>query len=165
VTNTPRIGIPYLQAAQAQKEVTHNEALRIIDLVSAPAVDGLLVDQPPVSPAVGACYIVGTTPQDAWAGHAETLAGYGDGGWRFLAPIEGLTVLDKNSGQFATFVGGSWEVGALRAEAVLIDGEQVVGPRLAAIADPTGGAVIDMQARAAITAILASLRQHGLIDS
>lgn len=162
---TPRIGLTYLQAAQAQKEVTVNEGLRLLDLVVSPSVEGVLVDTPPASPAAGACYIVGNSPQGAWAGHAEALAGFGDGGWRFLGPIEGLTVFDKASSQFATFSGGAWEVGVLRGQAVLIDGEQVVGPRLAAIPDPTGGTTIDTQARATVASILSSLRQHGLIDT
>lgn len=83
----------------------------------------------------------------------------------FARSIEGLTVFDKSSGQFATFVGGSWETGNLRGQAVLVDAEQVVGPRLTAVADPTGGTIIDAEARTAIVAILARLRTHGLIDS
>lgn len=40
-----------------------------------------------------------------------------------------------------------------------------MGPRLAAMAEATGGTVIDTEARAAIAAILDRLRQHGLIAS
>lgn len=163
MTQTPRIAMPLLQPGQAQKELFHNEALRLLDLAVAAAVDGMLVNQPPASPAAGACYVVGTSPSGVWAGQAGALAGFGDGGWRFVEPITGLTVFDKASGQFATFTGSSWDLGSLRGEVVLIDGDQVVGPRLAAIPDPSGGTTADTEARAAIAAILSSLRQHGLI--
>jgi hypothetical protein len=48
---------------------------------------------------------------------------------------------------------------------LFIAGEQVVGRRAAAIAAPSGGAIIDAEARAAVSQILEGLRQHGLIDS
>jgi hypothetical protein len=53
----------------------------------------------------------------------------------------------------------------VRADALLINDEQVIGPRAAAIASPSGGTVIDSEARSTIDAILGALRQHGLIDS
>ena len=105
------------------------------------------------------------SPTGAWAGHGLALAGYAAGGWRFVAPMDGLTALVKTSGQFATFNDGSWELGRLRGASLTVGGNQVVGSRLAAVADVTGGAVIDAEARAAIAAILDRLRQHGLIAS
>jgi hypothetical protein len=47
--------------------------------------------------------------------------------------------------------------------ALQIGGTQVVGARGAAVANPTGGVVIDVEARAAIDAILARMEAHGLI--
>jgi hypothetical protein len=40
-----------------------------------------------------------------------------------------------------------------------------VSPRAAAIASPSGGSTVDTQARSTIDLILATLRQHGLIDT
>jgi hypothetical protein len=42
---------------------------------------------------------------------------------------------------------------------------QVVGPRGAAVADASGGSVIDVEGRAAINALLSRLRAHGLITT
>lgn len=151
--------------AQVQKEATVNEGLAALDIAVSAAVDTVLLDTPPASPAIGSCHIVGDDPDGAWAGHGLALAGYTDGGWRFIAPFDGLVALDKSSGQFAIFTGGAWESGHVRAAKLSIGGNQVVGARLAAVADPAGGAVIDAEARAAIAAILARLRQHGLISS
>ena len=67
-------------------------------------------------------------------------------------------------GLMARHVGGSWHVGRLTAAQLVIDGEQVVGPREPGIEEPDGGGVVDIEARVAVEAILATLRAHGLID-
>jgi len=156
-------GIGINRHAQIQKETTVNEGFASLDLALCAATDGFLANTPPANPVVGSCYIVGDNPTGAWAGHARGLAGFAQGGWRFVAPFEGLTSFDKGSGEFAIFTSGAWERGHVRAAKVSVGGNQVVGARLAAIADPMGGTSVDVEARAAIGAILARLRQHGLI--
>lgn len=165
MTLSPRIGAPFLEPAQIEKSATHNEALAILDIAISAAVDGMLLDTPPSAPAAGDCYILGPNPTGAWAGHALALAGYTAGGWRFIAPFAGLSVLDKASGQVAVFAAGTWELGQIRGAALSIAGDQVIGGRLAAVDEPSGGTVIDVEARAAIATILGRLRQHGLIAS
>jgi hypothetical protein len=164
MTQTARLAAPLLEAGQIDKATTHNEALTVFDLALSAAVDGFLVETPPASPAVGACYVLGASPTGVWAGHALALAGYTSGGWRFIAPVPGLTALVKTSGQFAVYRDG-WELGQIKGASLTVDGNQVVGARLAAVADVAGGTVIDAEARAAIAAILDRLRQHGLIAS
>ena len=165
MTQSARLGFSFLEAAQIGKEATVNEAFTALDLAVCAAVDGYLLNSPPGSPAVGSCYIVGSVPTGAWAGHGLALAGYTEGGWRFIAPFSGLTALDKASEEVATFAGGAWTKGEVRAAKLSVGGNQVVGARQAAVADPTGGATIDAEARAAIAALLARLRLHGLIAS
>lgn len=120
---------------------------------------------PPTNPAIGSCYIVGDEPEGAWIGHALALAGYTDGGWRFIAPFDRLAAFEKASGQSAVFAVGAWEIGHVRVAKLSIAGDQVVGPRLPTVAVPAGGSVVDTEARSAIGAILARLQQHGLIES
>ena len=83
----------------------------------------------------------------------------------FARSVDGLTALVKASGQFAVYRGGGWELGQIKGASLSVGGNQVVGPRQAAVAEATGGSVIDSEARAAIAAILDRLRQHGLIAS
>jgi Protein of unknown function (DUF2793) len=150
---------------QAQKEFFHNEALQTLDLLVAAAVEDGPLNTPPASPVIGACYIVGSSPTDAWAGNPQALAGYTSGGWRFVPPFEGIGVYLKSTTDFANFRGGTWELGLLRGSSVMIGDQRVVGGRAAAIADPAGGTIVDAEARTTIGQILAALRQHGLIDS
>jgi hypothetical protein len=154
-----------LSAGQAQKEFYHNEALQTLDIIVAAAVEDGPIDAPPASPVVGACYLISSTPTDAWAANPLALAGYSSGGWRFVAPTEGLTAYVKSQGLRACFRAGAWELGLLRGSSVVIGDQQVVGGRAAAIPSATGGTVVDTEARAAIDLVLGALRQHGLIES
>ena len=129
----------------------------------AAAVESVGANTPPVSPADGQCFIVGTAPTGAWAGHASAIAGYAAGGWRFVAPIAGMRALDKVSGQTANYDAAAWVVGTVKGAKLELAGSQVVGARLAAVANPSGGASVDAEARAAIVAILDRMRNHGLI--
>ena len=163
MSTTSRLTLPFLDVGQAAKEFTHNEALRLIDIVAAAAVESVGANAPPTSPADGACYIVGTAPTGAWAGHAKAIAGYAPGGWRFVAAVAGMSALDKLSGQTATYDGSAWAVGAINGASLKLGTSQVVGARLAAVANPGGGSVVDVEARAAIGLILDRMRTHGLI--
>lgn len=59
--------------------------------------------------------------------------------------------------------GSAWIIGDLPVASLSVGGDQVVGAQQAAIADPTGGTTVDMEARTALAALLAAARSHGLI--
>ncbi|MFX4817188.1 DUF2793 domain-containing protein, partial [Acinetobacter baumannii] len=56
---TSRLALPLLAAGQAQKEMFHNEALALIDLALAAAVESVGLNTPPATPEDGQCWIVG----------------------------------------------------------------------------------------------------------
>ena len=163
MTKSARHALPFLAAGQAQKEVTHNEALALIDAGLHAAAEAIGLNVPPLAPAAGQCWVVGAAPGGAWAGHAHALACWTVNGWRFLAAREGMRVWLSDQQLWADYVGGEWTIGDLRGGRLLIDANQVVGPRLAAVAAPIGGTSVDMEARAAIDALIARLVGHGLI--
>ncbi len=158
-----RLALPLLQAGQAQKEITHNEALTRLDMLVQAVVESADLATPPASPAPGQCWIVAASPGGAWAGRAGTIAAWTDGGWRFVAPVEGMAVQVRDRGHDVTWDGSAWRDGAVRSDGFYQGGVRIVGGRGAAIADPIGGTVIDGEARATIGAILAMLRLHGMI--
>ena len=161
--STPRLGLPFLSAGQAQKEFFVNASLQILDTVAAAAVEQLPQNSPPSSPVVGACYIVDTAPTGAWLGKAQCLAAFTSGGWQFIVPAEGLIAYVKSASTWAVFRASAWEVGQVRGSKLILGGLQVVGSQAAAIASASGGTTVDTQARATIDQILTTLRQHGLI--
>ncbi|MCF4166466.1 DUF2793 domain-containing protein [Zavarzinia compransoris] len=89
---TPRLAMPYIVQSQAQKEVTHNEALNGLDLL----VQAVVLDRdrtaPPEAPAAGQCHIVGPGATGAWAGRDGQLAGWYGTAWRFHAAFAGMIV-------------------------------------------------------------------------
>lgn len=114
-------------------------------MLVAPTVEEPPLAAPPLSPELGSCYIVAASPSEAWAGNAQCLAAFTSGGWRFVAPIDGLVVYVRSTETRAIYREGAWE---------LSEGS---------IASPSGGTTVDAEARAIINQILSALRQHGLI--
>ena len=143
---TARLALPLIEPGQAQKELTHNEALVLLDAAVQAAVTAVGIDTPPSSPVEGQGWIVGTAPDGAWTGHAQALAVWTAGGWRFVAARAGLTVWDLATQAIVRFQGVSWTRGS-------------------SVAVPAGGATIDAEARATIAALIATLRGQGLLGS
>ncbi|MEJ7933398.1 DUF2793 domain-containing protein [Sphingobium sp. AN558] len=162
---TARLALPLLFAGQAQKEVFHNEALTAIDALLHGVAASADLATPPGSPIVGQCWIVAPGASGAWAGRANSVACWTDGGWRFFAACEGLSVLVADRGHRMSWDGSAWLDERLREEGLYLAGHRVVGEQRAAIAGPAGGATIDENARTTIDAILTALRDHGLIAS
>lgn len=163
MSQTPRLNLPRLVPGQMQKEFSHNEALERLDMAVQPVVSAVGLTTPPASPFLGECHLVGVGASGDWAGQDEALAMFGDGGWIFLQPFEGLQVFDAANGTLLRFVGGSWSGTTLQGVLVDENGDQVVGVRQAAVASPSGGGTKDTQARAAIDAIITALENHGMI--
>ena len=102
--------LPYLAAAQAQKHVTHNEALRRLDsLVQLAVIDSAQTD-PPATPAEGDRYIVAAGGTSAWAGHDGDLASYIDGAWDFDTPEDGWLAFDVAAGVLLAHQAAGWGV-------------------------------------------------------
>ena len=160
---TARLGLPTLVAGQAGKEITHNEALVLLDALVVGAVEQVGGNEPPTSPDVGRCWIVGGSPTGAWAGQLHAFACWTEGGWRFVAATEGMTAVMRGTGVPVRYRDGAWRVGEVVAERLVVGGQAVVGARQPAIPDPIGGATTDAEARAGLAAVLATLRAHGLI--
>ena len=160
---TPRLALPYLHVAQAQKEVTHNEALQRLDICVQCVVEDLL-GSPPASSADGACWLVSSSPAGDWTGHAGAIAQWTQGGWRFVDPFDGFQVWQRATGLMLRHIGGSWSAD-MDSTSLRIGGQQVVGPRSASISAPSGGAVVDAECRARLTELISALQTHGLISN
>lgn len=162
MTHTPRHGLPLLDAGQAQKEVTHNEALLAIDTRLHSAVEnrGLLV--PPAEPASGASYIVPNGATDAWTGKQDMIASWDGFGWRFTMPAKGWLAWIVDEAVFAVYDAG-WSAGGWPCDGLRIAGRTVLGAPPAAVSLPTDGAVVDVECRAAVAELLSALRNQGLV--
>lgn len=161
---TARFALPFIIPGQAQKEMTHNEALATIDIALQACVVAAGSNTPPANPTPGACWILGDAPAGVWSGHARALAGWTGGGWRFVAAREGMSVWVAAEARRLTYVGGNWVTGRLEGETLTLGGRAMLAAPAAAIPDPAGGGTIDEGARVAVRAILSALRHHGLLE-
>lgn len=81
---TTNLLLPFIMAAQAQKHVTHNEALRLLDGIVQLAVKDKDLAAPPAMPADGARYMVASGATGLWAGWDGDVALWVDGAWMRL---------------------------------------------------------------------------------
>jgi hypothetical protein len=108
MTNTLHLGLPFIEGSQAQKHVTHNEALRILDAIVQIGVLDADRTAPPSSPTEGDRHIVASGATGAWVGQAKTIALHEDGGWRFLAPRAGWCAWSAADGVLLVYDGAAW---------------------------------------------------------
>jgi hypothetical protein len=141
---TPRFGLPLLFSGQAQKEFFVNEAHALTDALLACVVEGEASARPPTA-AEGSAWLVADGATGEWASHSGAIACRQGGNWIFVAPTDGLRILDRSTGQSRTFF-GAWHI--------------PVSP-----AEPIGGSVVDAEARAVIVEILTALRLATVLPS
>jgi Protein of unknown function (DUF2793) len=111
MTDTPRLSLPVIEAAQAQKHVTHNEALVLLDALTQLAVEDRTLTAPPGSPADGACYIPASGASADWSGWDGQIALYSGGGWLKIVPVSGLKAWVKAERLTVTYEDGVWRDG------------------------------------------------------
>lgn len=105
---TPNLLLPYIMASQAQKHVTHNEAIRMLDAIVQISIKDRDLATAPASPTEGDSYIVATGATGAWAGQAGAIAAWQDGAWRFQAPNEGWLAWVSDENALLAFDGSAW---------------------------------------------------------
>jgi Protein of unknown function (DUF2793) len=142
---TVRHKLPLLAVSQAQKELTHNEALTRIDALLHAIVLDELATSPAVTDAdIGKCWLVAASPVGDWADKTGHIALWVGGSWRFLIPTDGMRVRQLSNGRDRIRSAGAWLNAPL-------------------ISDPMNGAIVDVEARQAIIALLQYFRMIGLI--
>lgn len=105
---TPRFSIPELAAAQAQKHVTVNEALRVIDAAMNLVVASRALTDPPTDPDEGAKFIPASPAGGVWVTHENEVAAFVNGQWRFFSPEIGWRAFDQATAKLAIWDGTEW---------------------------------------------------------
>ena len=140
-STTARFGLPLLFSGQAQKEFSINQAFAMVDsLLQSSILES--VDTPPPSPTEGDCYRVVAPATGDWLDHEDDIAVSLGGAWQFVRPQPGMRVYDVAEGAILHYE-SEWK----RAEE----------PAL-----PSGGSVIDAEARQAIAELMEALRKIGV---
>ena len=108
MAETPRFALPLLDAAQAQKHVTVNEALARTDALAAGRVEALGRTAPPAEPGEGTLWGVGAGATGAFAGQDGRVALFLNGGWTFADPWQGWALWEAASGALWRYGPGGW---------------------------------------------------------
>lgn len=143
-SSSPRFGLPLLYSGQTQKEVWVNEAHARTDALLHCAVEGE-ASAPPADPADGESWIVSPDATGVWTGKEGCIACHQGGNWLFVIPRDGMHILDRSTGQELRFL-GEWKFPAVPLE-------------------PTGGSVVDVEARAALGDLIAAMRVSGVFPT
>ena len=106
--STTRLGLPYLMPAQAQKHVTHNEALAVLDQLVQLVLEEIEAETPAAAPVAGQVVHLGASPTGAWAGQAGQLAVFRDGAWVFFAPQTGWRAWQRDLARLVIWDGSGW---------------------------------------------------------
>lgn len=125
------LALPYIMPSQAQKHVTHNEAIRSLDALVQLAVAGSDTAVPPGDPAEGDRHIVGAGATGDWSGHENEIAAFQDGAWVFHAPKSGWIAWDVTNSILLVWTGTEWS----NAGAGFVNPAALVGVNT--LADPT----------------------------
>ncbi|MFO1187816.1 MAG: DUF2793 domain-containing protein [Alphaproteobacteria bacterium] len=110
MVQTTRLQLPLIAAAQAQKHVTHNEAILRLDGLCQMQAVSYTVSAQPASPADGDLYLLpaGKTGS-AWGGAANHAAAhYYDGVWHFYAPRAGWIAFITDMSRLVYHDGTAW---------------------------------------------------------
>jgi len=108
VTLSPNLTLPYILPAQAQKHITHNEALRALDVLVQLCVLDRDRTEPPAVPVEGDRHIVGEAAGSAWDGHDDEIAAWQDGAWSFRQPRVGWLCWSAADETLLVFDGAGW---------------------------------------------------------
>jgi hypothetical protein len=111
MSETDRLGLPLVQAAQAQKHVTVNTGLRRLDGLVQLTLQSTGAPVPPVL-AAGA-WAVPDGAVNAWEGRSGMIAIAANGGWEFVTPEPGWRAWIVDEGEMAIFDGITWLPGQL----------------------------------------------------
>ena len=105
---TARLSLPFIMPGQALKHITHNDALNRLDALVQPVVESAVLTEPPATPLSGEAWIIADAASGAWAGHANEIAAWQDGAWRYYDPATGWQVFDRARSALLIFSGLEW---------------------------------------------------------
>jgi hypothetical protein len=108
MSTTARLSLPYIAPQQAQKQVTYNAAMALLDQLVQPAVKSRTTVAPPGSPAEGDAYIVAPSATGAWSGKDGKFATWLGGAWSYVTPADGWLASVADTAEIAIRQSGAW---------------------------------------------------------
>lgn len=108
MTDSTHLKLPYILPGQAQKHITHNEAIAALDTLTQLAVLDRDLNTPPGTPDVNMRYIVGPVPTGAWSGKAGQITAWDGAAWVFHVPRPGWLAFVVDENGLLAWSGSAW---------------------------------------------------------
>jgi hypothetical protein len=115
MSETYQFKLPFIEASQAQKHMTVNEALAKLDAFAQLRVQSRTLAEPAL-PVDGQSYIVPDGAIGAWVGQDKAVALFSNGGWLFAAAQAGWKAWVLDEGAELRFDGAIWDYAVLSAD-------------------------------------------------
>jgi len=144
---TTNLRLPYIAPSQAQKHVTHNQAIRALDALVQLSVLSRKLNSAPQEPLEGDRYIVASEAAAPWAGKTNQIGAWQDGAWAFFQPQEGWYAWVAEEHGFVVFNQTSWSevktgtnpVDSVGINTIADDNNRLALKSAAALFDHVGG--------------------------
>jgi len=108
MSETPNLKLPYIMASQAQKHITHNEAIKALDVVGQLGVITRALTAAPISPVDGDRFLVAIGAIGGWSGKDNQIAAWQDNMWEYYSPVEGWLCWVMDEDILLVFDGSAW---------------------------------------------------------
>lgn len=110
--STTRLKLPQMTFSQAQKHVTYNEALQMLDVFTAGTLLSITEHEPPTSPNEGDAYYVSSSPTQPtgdWTAYPEKIAHFFNGMWYFYDVPLRIMMYIEDDAEFVRWTGSEWQ--------------------------------------------------------
>ncbi|GGB51048.1 ribonuclease III [Roseibium aquae] len=116
MSETTRLKLPLLAAAQAQKHITHNEALQRADALMHLSFTSRTITAPPQG-MDGQAFLVPAGASGEWSGKDGQVALLLSGDWTFVQPVDGMTAFVASEQVGLSYAAGQWrQTGAVLSD-------------------------------------------------
>lgn len=103
-----RLKLPYIASAQAQKHITHNEAIKKLDILVQMSVKSRTQSAPVANSNEGDGYIIASAATGDWQGKSNQIALWLNGGWTYHAPGIGWCAWIEAEKSLRAWDGTAW---------------------------------------------------------
>lgn len=105
---THNLSLPLIMPSQAQKHVTHNEAIRRLDLLTQMVANSRSIVALPTNPQNGDLYLIPDNATGDWTGRTNEIAAFQDGAFVYIAPKKGWQAYIVDEATLFAFDGSEW---------------------------------------------------------
>lgn len=107
---TSRLKMPLITESQAQKHITHNEALQMLDVFVNGSLKSITVTTPPGSPTEGDAYFIPGGGSGDWAAYVGYIAHWFNFQWYFYEVPTNIILYIEDDAAPKRYDGTTWNV-------------------------------------------------------